>query len=72
MPLMYGGQQIPHNEVPRNAEVEIWAPEQQMATYGQLNSTLANTAINGTEQRHLGTLHTRLNANGKIRWRKQA
>jgi hypothetical protein len=23
MPLMYGGQQIPHNEVPRNAEVEI-------------------------------------------------
>jgi hypothetical protein len=34
MPLMYGGQQIPYNvEVPRNAEVETGAPEQQMATY---------------------------------------
>jgi hypothetical protein len=34
MPLMYGIHQISYNvEVPRNAEVETGAPEQQMPTY---------------------------------------
>jgi len=57
MTLMCGGQQIPYStEVPRNAEVGTEAPEQQIATYRQVNSTWANIAINDTEQRQLDTL----------------
>ena len=73
MSLMCGGQQIPYNaKVPRNAEVETGAPEQQITIYWQVNSSWANTAINDTKQRHLGTLAYKIKANRNIRWRKQA
>lgn len=66
--LMHEGQQIPYKvEVPRNAEVETGAPEQQIAVYQQVNSTWANTAINDTEQRHLGTLAYKI----KCKWENQ-
>jgi hypothetical protein len=52
-------------EMPRNAEVERLAPEQQMASRQRGHGTHEDTVRNPTEQRNLGTLVYRI----RFKWK---
>ena len=63
MPVVRAGRErIPSTlAVPRYAEMERGAPEQQMATYQRENSVQGGAVNSATEQRNLGALAYKIN-----------